>query len=1191
MEIIKKTLKLSHTSPMTANSSTSDLTDDFVSIAETENDNFNNDVGRLSLTVIYHQYEDEKRAEREAETEAEKALKKKEIKTKFVHIDKGNIGSLISDKKFKEELKNTEQPQKKDNFWLSILIQLLMWLVPSGTISAFLNGELLQKTPWLFYTLIGLIVAITVGVLSRLAVFLVINCNKKKELLRQAKQNFDISAVREWKEQDFLYKNRNVVLIFHQTSESDEYWQLFKKYLAYLPRDFALSCIIFKRGSIMSESTYNAVFYGDKNHGVIGEQEKLEKINTNASVSVAGLLLIPLKEEEKKVLIAELNAPRRYVYRGRDAIYGYAEKADDFLSADRYLEHINGVCETLSKKTQLSADGVKRILSFLAALDRLLAPLQCSLNISDDSVSDIFLSAKVLQTVNDDLPSDSRSNDEKSLKDAICTVWKGWRSSLNGIAERESFLLKGFDDESKCLSLAPFKWAIESFLCYLDYISLSNRNKYYSSAAAEIHTLIDNVRVWHEHHNQPILSAYFVKNYADILRRVLSLNAANGLYAYNYAWLQFIGQIYSDLGATKDEELFAQVKSFFVSQEVEAAFMQNAVVSPGLTADKQEICAGNMSNEHREMHREYLLQRSKILNLDLPADAEAPEYFELFGVCGDNAEYYSLILANNEECILDFYSELYRLCFNAALIGLEYFKFIKLAGEKDYGKVDLSSIKATEKLADCLPVQEQGEWLNIVLDGKPSGEEILACGLLNCDAFYLLHDLYMMAQGSKQFVFSENISAKSYKFVDNFIYIEGVNAFNNSHRFSNMFTDLVRLMTESGNVRFFVKYLLSIINMSGISSHNKQVMTDYLQSIPDLQIELVNNPMRSLNERKVLTLLSDLRDKAGDTVSEYSNEDVRTLLEFSYGIKSKFGVQNFIKMCPFVMSLPAKGKFVEEAQMFVDYVLYEKDVVLSGEAEVTAFVEKLKGFSNNFCFLIYSKATDSNAELYKYSYLIADKLAKSDYEWHLITLIISLEYLDDKHKRGVEITVLNNVNYNVYSENLLKNYNNFLDKYRHDIEDIKGSDYFYDKQLLIDANMTKIRERQSEDLYLHLNRDAGYLFLYARNLLENMCMLRVGSVVNSDVDEAHPERDFEKLGLIFTDKDSGVKFIRKEYLDVVQKLAEGKIKNPDKSVTVKLIADLMGLLDSEDCRITISAENKKLHKRLLSSILERILGV
>lgn len=1183
MEIIKKTLKLSHTSPMTANSSTSDLTDDFVSVAESENDSFGNSLSRLSLTVIYHQYEDENRAEREAETEAEKALKKKEIKTKFVHIDKSNIGSLISDKKFKEELKNTEQPQKKDNFWLSILIQLLMWLVPSGTISAFLNGELLQKTPWLFYVLIGLIVAITVGVLSRLAVFLVKNGKKRKALLRQAKQNFDISAVREWKEKDFLYKNRNVVLIFHQTSESDEYWQLFKKYLAYLPRDFALSCIIFKRGSIMSESTYNAVFYGDKNHGVIGEQEKLEKINANTSVSVAGLLLIPLKEEEKKVLIAELNAPRRYVYRGRDAIYGYAEKADDFLSADRYLEHINGVCETLSKKTQLSADGVKRILSFLAALDRLLAPLQCNLNISDDSVSDVFLSAKVLQTVNDDLPSDSRSNDEKSLKDAICTVWKGWRNVFNGIAERESFLLKGFDDESKGLPLAPFKWAVESFLCYLDYISLSNRNKYYSSAAAEIHTLIDNVRVWHEHHNQPILSAYFVKNYADILRRVLSLNAANGLYAYNYAWLQFIGQIYSDLGATKDEELFAQVKSFFVSQEVEAAFMQNAVVSPGLTADKQEICAGNMSNEHREMHREYLLQRSKILNLDLPADAEAPEYFELFGVCGDNAEYYSLILANNEECILDFYSELYRLCFNAALIGLEYFKFIKLAGEKDYGKTDLSSIKAAEKLAQCLPVQEQGEWLNIVLDGKPSGEEILACGLLNCDAFYLLHDLYMMAQGSKQFVFSENISAKSYKFVDNFVYIERVNAFSSNSRFSNMFTDLVRLMTESGKVNFFIKYLLSIVNIIGISTHNVQVMTDYLQSIPDLQIELVANPLKSLSERK--------EPNASDAASEYSNEDVYILLRFCYGIQNQFGTQNFIKMCPFAKSLHAKGKFAEEAQMFVDYVLYEKDVVLRGESEVTAFVEKLKGFSNNFCYLIYKIAAEKCPDLYRYSYIVADKLVKSNYTGCLVTLIISLKHLDDEHKRSVEVAVLNNADYNVYSENVLNAYNQFLVNYRSDVESVKGPDYIHDKQLLIDATMTKIRERQSEDLYLHLNRDAGYLFLYARNLLENMCMLRVGSVVNSDVDEAHPERDFEKLGLIFTDKDSGVKFIRKEYLDVVRKLAEGSIKNPDKNVTVKIIADLMGLLDGEDYRITISAENKKLHKRLLSSILERILGV
>ncbi len=1163
MNIYKRTKNLVYTSPETANIEF-DLTDNFTEIAQRNIENVSKKNGNLDIMLVYHQFNDEKEVAKAAEKETVEKLRKQNKSVNFEYVNEDTLKSFVSDKMVKEQCA-VSQPQKVDKSWIKTLVE---FIIAALSFAAAIPTVLtfVQNSKIVLSVLLGVAIVIGAAFTVLSALDLVKTVKRKKAQLSDLRKNLDISAACKWDEKDFVYKSQNNIYVFFNTSASDAYWQLFKKYLECLPKQTAFSCIIFKLVNNPTNNLkyFSEVFAGKDSGYNVNEKSKFEQINPNKKAQVFGYVLAPLTDEEKRVCVEELKNSHKFVSRGianggRDSLYRLM-KNDGILDEANYFNLVNNIYDNIKDKSQLNKDGIRAALSFLAALKSILSLLPNNVNVSGSPESDMFFNSELLQKINSEL----LENGEAALKNTLCYIWKVWQNDLMVVADREYQLL--ITALSADWSIAPYKWAIESFLNYIGYLKSDARNRQYCLAASEINLIIELVKSWHEANGkQDLIAGYFATDYLDVLKVILRLNCANGQYGLNYDLLQFIQQtVFADTRASLNKELLQSVNGFYVSEPVKTAFMHNAVVVPKVFDDDVVRYVGNMSNGCREMHKAYLVERSKILQLDCTVAQNVPAFFQLFGTCENSAEYYSLLIANDEQCVLEFYSELYRRCNNIAKQNVKYFKYLKVTGEISDGNDSLlPKYKFVEKLSNCLFAECQGELVQNILCGVPSGEELLSCGLLNCDVFYFLHDLYLLDSGVKDVVFINTVSSKSYKFMDYFICTELIGKRNNSDsQFDEIFEKLIRIIAESGNTCFFSKYLLSIVNMDNILNSNRKIIAELINGNTNLKLGL------------------------NDDV-QLNNQDIRLILDFCYGLKVQLGIDKLNQLCPFIRLLPVKGDLVEEADMFIKYVLFDEKLEFKTENAKLKFVEKLKTFSNNSCYLLYKVVVLRDENFYRYSYVVADKLCDAMYTHNLFPLIDSLEYLDEQNKNNLIRTIVKKIDTNGLSENVLRQYHRFFVENEPVVDAYTRDGYSASMQVLLNLRITNIINKITENMYRNLDQSIGYLFIYARDMLKNVCLLSPKALSEkgeTDVNKVYAK--FTEISLIV--EQNGAKYIAKEYQDLIDAIVFGKITNIRDAVKLKVINDLIALLQDGDRIVAIEPLLRTKHIFLLQSIKNKM---
>lgn len=1101
-----------------------------------------NKKAKNSVCIVYHEPYDENYAIDEAVKETESEYPKAE----FVKIKDGddgvnNILNLKSiSKKFAENTPSEIKTGVLDKGLLKYLIpaiisavlELLIAAAPTFFFDLF-NLQFADNKP-LYVSLFGLALLAFLTAIALLTAKIIKKINKSNFEINM--KNFSLSMIDTTKltQKDFRYDNRNTVFLIWQASYNSKNkltWDIFNKYIELAPPKYKITCIILKLGSNLSElSARQSVEEDFKN-----ETKKYKSLTS----FVSGYCLIPLNESQKFQLIDELeikNIPTMYMMLGRDRIYSFNGNAESYSA-----EEINGIINKIN--LMLNDNGITReelsfIVSLLASLARLFVFVND--NLSEKELFDVTLLNdlyKRFRCVNNE-------DKQKALFDSMTYIWRNCRNELVTISEKEYCLLSRASQDAQSVNTEPIKSAIERFLRLTNLLHLKDKNELYSKAAFELNVLVQKIIQWTKNNKPHLFATHITDNFLDIFKNILKLNALNGFFVENYALLEVIHETYTK---TQDNDNKTKFNEFYFSDEVKTAYRQNAVVSPSFATTVNNSGLTKNYDVCVLMHETYLNRFLSVSEQKLKMQTGCPDCLKFFETNSNENNYYSLLIQNGENDVIEFYKALSRILEYSvqSTICAKYF-LINDENPSSVLNMPFTIEPLSMALKTILHTEESGEILAAMFDDKTTEQELLTCAILKCDAFYLLHDLYSIQNKNNQITATlsqeSNISNTAYKIADIISYIEQFS----KHYLGKPFSSLVNVC-RSKNVQtdLITKYFLGILRFN-ILATDKIYVTEYLS-----ECEITG-----------LSLRPDV------SITQKSLTDISILC---FSVKTHANLPDVAVMLLDGINPPDELK--NQYQDFKDYILSEKQYELTNKETELAFIDKIKKYDANICYLIYTQITNKTPEMFKYAYRLSFPLLTSIYMNNISTLIKSLEYLDTveitKMIRIIDLAIgrLNLLENSLpQSAGILSNYYAFYTKYCNILDKINGEQYCKSQKMAIELKLQQLNSIKAENLREKLSGNYMFIAEYALNmisLLENTAQrCRI-----SDTQSQKSNTPFEYIMTFkpVVKKDSE-KYINDAYTESIKSIVEKSesiTRDNQQKLNQKITNDILDVLQNE----------------------------
>lgn len=1138
-----------------------------------------------NITFIYHHSQDEKFA-------TKKAIEKvnQTYDTEFVDLNHDdNILRLVDKKAFlskhknQSEIKNSakqESKNKKNSFnniftIIQTIVAILALLCGGGvTYIKELDKSLTEEAKKIWYIVLTVILLIAVIVF---AILLIVKFMKKKRTAVETSISLEDICIDELTASDFLFKSENVVYLIYQpinANENNAVWDIFKKYIEYLPEKVPFSCVVFSLRYLANNNTVHAseVFEDDF------KAKKSELIELNQSVLVYGYYLKPLTSSQKLELMQELNLPSNrispaYKSYGRDYLYDY--KNSSSLTASEYERIIDNIYQSSNAEPLMNKTNFKFLITYISSSLTFLAAILVSKKSFSASDIEYILDQDSTKALMAQLNIDEEMHN--NFINIIKDILSKWVEDLFSIADRyNKLLLPSESADNSDVEWRAYVLAIEQILRYLNKSGKMKLSRY-EMLEYYLNTTLQHLFIWHKEEavsNGGLLEKNFIENYLDIYKTILQLNVDIGAFVNNSYLLNNLRSMFE---RTRNTDFEKEFNSLYCAEEVKQAFEINAIVAPSIkfemnpdiVVDFPPYVDTDFCCWFNDWLYNYLKNVAEISGQNIEISS-APIWFELFEVRGDINEYYTLLKTYNER-ILDIFKSLYVVCATACRRYKNSFgENFYLDGEdeeiisihqKEVTVNDLTTVLVNTALGN-------NDRINVILGNKVSIDETLYCGLFNCDLFYMLHDLYVWRDKknhNEKSGFSENLDNNIYKVIDYLVYIELFKY----NRFNNVFDNLIRVIIHNNRKNIFIRYFLSIVNNVSVSEENKRTIINYLNQ-EEVKLKLINCEIKDI---KILDMLFQSycnflwkELKTGDWWNEITSQNDEI-------VQCKNDIYNY-------------------------YINFDENNDLADESSIIKLIDRIKKYPATICYLIFDKVAKANAIAYKYINKVAYKLSDAWYTHRLVPIIDSLAYVNESEKQQLveKLTkAINEQKEKKYQSDLLGKYIWFFESYSEIIDAKHGDGYSVGRIGVLAMQLAVLKSMKVADFASHLSGDLNVILSYFVQVLDVLLCTRkfVGGHYNKDYEEgkAIEYTSFMSLDLILSDTIKSDKpCINDLYIEYVATIRKDNNLSSEETlnVRVKIIRDLIWVFRQYSNIFEVKLSAKQIN--LLTKLQERILS-